>query len=132
MIAASYPVLDSFLTMLYFFLFVIWIWLLITVFIDIFRSHDMGGGVKAVWVIFVIIFPFLGVFIYLSHAAARCTIGPRPRQRSSSSSSTPTLVRPPAPRAATPPAALEARRPEFRRRITDAEFEAQKAKLLAS
>ena len=61
----QYPILDFFLTMLYFFLFVIWIWLLITVFIDIFRSHDMGGVGKALWVIFVIVLPFLGVFVYL-------------------------------------------------------------------
>src|ERR1700757_1892919 len=61
----QYPILDFFLTMLYLFLFVIWIWLLITVFIDIFRSHDMGGGAKALWCIFVIILPFLGVFVYL-------------------------------------------------------------------
>ena len=61
----QYPILDFFLTMLYFFLFIIWIWLLITVFVDIFRSHDMGGGAKALWVIFVIILPFLGVFVYL-------------------------------------------------------------------
>ena len=65
MIASSYPILDAFLTMLYFFLFVIWIWLLIMVFVDIFRSHDMGGGAKALWVIFIIVLPFLGVFIYL-------------------------------------------------------------------
>ena len=65
MIASSYPILDIFLTTLYFFLFIIWIWLLITVFIDIFRSRDMGGGAKALWVIFVIILPFLGVFVYL-------------------------------------------------------------------
>jgi hypothetical protein len=65
MLASSYPILDAFLTMLYFFLFVIWIWLLIMVFMDIFRSHDMGGGAKALWVIFIIILPFLGVFIYL-------------------------------------------------------------------
>jgi Short C-terminal domain/Phospholipase_D-nuclease N-terminal len=67
MLAATYqyPILDFFLTMLYFFLFIIWIWLLITVFVDIFRSHDMGGFAKALWVIFVIILPFLGVFVYL-------------------------------------------------------------------
>jgi hypothetical protein len=67
MLAATYqyPILDFFLTMLYFFLFVIWIWLLITVFVDIFRSHDMGGWAKALWVIFIIILPFLGVFVYL-------------------------------------------------------------------
>ena len=61
----QYPILDFFLTMLYFFLFIIWIWLLITVFMDIFRSHDMGGWAKALWVIFVIVVPFLGVFVYL-------------------------------------------------------------------
>ena len=51
--------------MLYFFLFFIWIWILIQVFIDIFRSHDMGGWSKALWVIFVIVLPYLGVFVYL-------------------------------------------------------------------
>ena len=51
--------------MLWFFLFIVWIWLLIIVFADIFRSHDLGGFAKALWVIFVIILPFLGVFIYL-------------------------------------------------------------------
>src|SRR3974390_3556144 len=65
MLASDYPILDIFLTMLYFFLFFIWIWLLITVFVDIFRSHDMSGGIKALWCIFVVILPFLGVFVYL-------------------------------------------------------------------
>jgi ABC-type multidrug transport system fused ATPase/permease subunit len=65
MLASTYPILDAFLTMLYFFLFIIWIWLLITVFIDVFRSHDIGGLAKALWVIFIIVLPFLGVFVYL-------------------------------------------------------------------
>src|ERR1700683_1432213 len=65
MLASSYPVLDAFLTTLYFFMFIIWIWLLFMVFIDIFRSHDLGGLAKALWVIFIIILPFLGVFVYL-------------------------------------------------------------------
>ena len=67
MLAASYqyPILDFFLTMLYFFLFIIWIWLLIMVFSDIFRSHDLGGWAKALWSIFIIVIPFLGVFVYL-------------------------------------------------------------------
>jgi Phospholipase_D-nuclease N-terminal len=47
------------------FLFVIWFWLLIVVFGDIFRSHDMGGWAKALWVIFVIVIPFLGILVYL-------------------------------------------------------------------
>jgi ABC-type multidrug transport system fused ATPase/permease subunit len=65
MLATDYPVLDLFLTMLYFFLFFIWIWLAIMVFFDIFRSHDISGWVKALWVIFIIIFPFLGILVYL-------------------------------------------------------------------
>ena len=67
MLAASYqyPILDFFLTMLYFFLFIIWIWLLIMVFSDIFRSHDLGGWAKALWSIFIIVIPFFGVFVYL-------------------------------------------------------------------
>ena len=56
---------QVFLSMLYFFLFFIWIWLLIVVFSDIFRSHDMSGFAKAMWVIFVIILPYLGVLVYL-------------------------------------------------------------------
>jgi hypothetical protein len=51
--------------MLWFFVFFIWIWLLITVFADIFRSHDMGGFAKFLWVLFVILIPYLGVFVYL-------------------------------------------------------------------
>ena len=65
MLASSYPLLDLFWTMLWFFLFIVWIWLLIVVFADIFRSHDIGGFAKALWVIFIIILPFLGVFVYL-------------------------------------------------------------------
>ena len=65
MVAASYPFLDVLWSMVIFFMFVIWIWLLITVFADVFRRHDIGGGMKAVWLIFVILLPYLGVFIYL-------------------------------------------------------------------
>ena len=65
MLAASYPFLDVLWTMCIFFLFFIWIWLLITVFADIFRRHDIGGGSKALWIIFVILLPYLGVFVYL-------------------------------------------------------------------
>jgi ABC-type multidrug transport system fused ATPase/permease subunit len=65
MLAYDYPLLGIFWTMLWFFLFFIWIWILITVFADIFRSHDLGGFAKALWTIFVIIVPILGVLIYL-------------------------------------------------------------------
>jgi Short C-terminal domain/Phospholipase_D-nuclease N-terminal len=64
-IAADYPFLDVVWTMFIFFAWVIWFWLLITVFADVFRRHDIGGGAKALWLIFVIVLPFLGVFIYL-------------------------------------------------------------------
>ena len=59
------PLLDLFWAMLWFFLFFVWIWLLITVFADIFRSDDLSGWGKALWVLFVIILPYLGVLVYL-------------------------------------------------------------------
>ena len=65
MVAASYPFLDVLWSMVIFFAFIIWIWLLITVFADIFRRRDIGGGMKAIWIIFVILLPYLGVLIYL-------------------------------------------------------------------
>jgi hypothetical protein len=65
MFATSYPLLNVFLTMLEFFAFFVWVWLVISIFSDIFRSHDMGGGAKAGWVILVIVLPFLGTFLYL-------------------------------------------------------------------
>ena len=65
MLAADYPFLDVLWTMLIFFAWVIWFWILITVFADLFRRKDIGGGAKVLWTIFVIILPFLGVFIYL-------------------------------------------------------------------
>jgi ABC-type multidrug transport system fused ATPase/permease subunit len=64
-LAYTYPLLSIFWTMLEIFFFIIWIYLLFMVFVDIFRSHDMGGVAKALWVIFVIVLPFLGVFVYL-------------------------------------------------------------------
>ena len=65
MIAANYPFLDVMWTMLVFFAWVIWFWLLITVFSDVFRRHDISGWGKTGWTIFVIVLPYLGVFIYL-------------------------------------------------------------------
>ncbi len=56
---------DVFLWMLEFFLFVIWFWLLIAIFSDLFRDHETSGGVKVLWVIFLILLPFLGILIYL-------------------------------------------------------------------
>ena len=64
-IAADYPFLDVFWTMIIFFCWVIWIWMMILILSDIFRRHDIGGWHKALWIVFLIVLPFLGVLIYL-------------------------------------------------------------------
>jgi len=61
----SYPLLGAFWTILEIFLWVLWIWVLIYVFIDIFRSHDLSGWAKALWFIFVLFIPLIGVLVYL-------------------------------------------------------------------
>src|SRR5262245_28476950 len=65
LIASDYPFLDILWTLIIFFAWVIYIWVAITVLVDVFRRHDIGGGVKAGWVILVILVPFLGVLLYL-------------------------------------------------------------------
>lgn len=61
----NYPLLNLFWTMLWFFLFIAWLWLLFSVFGDIFRSRDLSGWAKALWTLFIIVLPLLGVLIYL-------------------------------------------------------------------
>lgn len=61
----NYPLLDAFWTMFMIFAFVVWFWLIIMIFMDIFRSHDMGGVAKTLWVVFVVFLPVLGILIYL-------------------------------------------------------------------
>jgi Phospholipase_D-nuclease N-terminal/Short C-terminal domain len=82
--AASYPFLEIVWTMLVFFAWVIWFWMLITVLTDLFRRHDISGWGKAAWSLFVIVLPFLGVFIYLiaqgRHMAERQSAGMRASQ----------------------------------------------------
>ena len=65
LLAADYPFLDVLWSMLIFVAFLLWIWLAVTCFVDIFRRHDIGGFVKALWVIVIIITPYFGVLIYL-------------------------------------------------------------------
>jgi ABC-type multidrug transport system fused ATPase/permease subunit len=132
MLASSYPILDIFLTMLYFFALVIWIWLLILVFMDIFRSHDLGGGAKALWVIFVIVLPLLGVLVYLiargskmqerrlDEAAQQQKAFEKYVQQTAGGSGTSTADQ------LSKLADLKAKGA-----LSDAEFEAQKAKILA-
>ncbi len=135
MLAATYqyPILDFFLTMLYFFLFVIWIWLLITVFIDVFRSHDMGGWAKALWVIFIIVLPFLGVFVYLIARGGK--MHERAAQQAAQQQKAfDQYVKQTAGSAADTTADQLAKLADLKSQgvLTDAEFEAQKAKILAS
>jgi hypothetical protein len=65
LVLAAYSFLDVMWTMLVFFAWVIWFWILITVFADLFRRHDISGWAKALWIIFVIVLPYVGVLIYL-------------------------------------------------------------------
>jgi hypothetical protein len=65
MLATSYPLVDIFWSMLEFVIFFLWIWLAISVFGDIFRSHDLSGASKMLWVVFVVLLPYLGIFAYL-------------------------------------------------------------------
>ena len=65
MFAYDYPVLGVFWSMFIFFLWVLWFFLLFRVIADVFRSHDLGGVAKTLWLVFVLLVPFLGVFVYV-------------------------------------------------------------------
>jgi Phospholipase_D-nuclease N-terminal/Short C-terminal domain len=65
LVAADYPFLEVLWTLLVFFAWVAWFWLLISVASDVFRRHDIGGGKKTVWLLFMLFVPFIGVLIYL-------------------------------------------------------------------
>jgi hypothetical protein len=135
MLAATYqyPILDFFLTMLYFFLFIIWIWLLITVFMDVFRSHDMGGVAKALWVIFIIVLPFLGVFVYLIARGGKMHER-QAQQAAQQQQAFDQYVREAAGTSGADTASQLSKLADLKSQgvLTDAEFEAQKAKILAS
>jgi hypothetical protein len=131
MFAYTYPLADLFGTMLGFFILIIWFWLLIVVFSDIFRSQDMGGGAKALWVIFVIILPFLGIFVYLIARGGkmheRAATQAAQQQKAFDSYVKETAG------TGTNSADQLAKLADLRKQgvLTDAEFEAQKAKILA-
>ena len=129
MLAYDYPLLGVFWTMLWFFLWVIWLILLFRVIGDVFRSHDMGGVSKALWLIFVIVFPFLGVLIYViarGHQMSRRDMERMKAQQDAFDS----YVRQTA--GASSSADEIAKLAELRDRgvITEADFQAQKAKVL--
>ena len=129
MSAYIYPQGGIFWTMLELFLFIVWFWILIAIFGDIFRSHDMGGWAKALWVIFVVVLPFLGILIYLIARGGKMqersleqaqrqqkAFDAQVRQATGSSSQADEL----------------AKLADLKEKgaLTDAEFQAQKAKLL--
>jgi hypothetical protein len=133
MFASSFPLLDVFWVMLEFFLFFIWIWLLIMVFSDIFRSHDMGGGSKAIWSIFIIILPFLGVFVYLL-ARGSSMHERQVKQVQAQQEAFDSYIRQAAGASGGASSADQlVKLADLRSRgvLTDAEFEAQKAKILS-
>ena len=131
MLAYDYPLLGIFWTMLWFFLWFAWIVLLVRVFADIFRSHDLGGVAKALWAIFVILVPFLGVFVYViargHHMAERDVAEARSRDQAFQS-----YVKDVAGNGSASKADELSKLAELKDRgvITDAEFQQQKAKLL--
>ncbi len=130
MLAYTYPLLNVFWTMLEFFLFFLWIWLLIIIFGDIFRSHDMGGFAKAIWVLFVIIIPYLGVLIYL--IARGGSMHERAEQAAAQQQKAfDSYVKQAAGGSSSVDALSKLADLKAKGAITDAEFEAEKAKLLA-
>ena len=130
MIAYTYPLLSIFWTMLEFFLFFLWIWLLIIVFLDVFRSHDMGGFAKALWVIFLIILPFLGVLIYLIARGGKMQERAA-EQAAQQQKAFDSYVKEAAGSSSDADELAKLADLKSKGVLTDAEFEAQKAKLLS-
>jgi len=130
MLAYDYPILGVFWSMLIFFLFFAWLILLFRVFVDIFRT-DMGGFAKAIWAVFVIIVPFLGVFLYvIVHGD-----GMRSRDiadAKQSEAAFQTYVRQTVGSGGVADELSKLSDLRASGALTDAEFEAQKAKLLAT
>ncbi len=133
MLAYDYPLGGVFLSMLYFFLFFIWIWILFTVLIDIFRSGDLNGWVKALWCIFVIIVPFLGVFVYLIARGGKMQER-RVQDVAQQQKAMDQAVRQAAGTSGGDVASQLSQLADLQSQgvITDAEFEAQKAKILSA
>jgi Short C-terminal domain/Phospholipase_D-nuclease N-terminal len=126
----TYPLLDIFWTMLWFFCFFIYIWLLVVIFSDIFRSHDMGGWAKAGWVIFVIVLPFLGILIYLIARGGKMHER-QMREATQAQQQFDSYVKDVAGSSGTADQLEKLANLRQQGVITDAEFESQKAKLLA-
>ena len=126
----SYPLLGAFWTILEIFLWVLWIWVLIYVFIDIFRSHDLSGWAKALWFIFVLFIPLIGVLVYL--IARGGSMQERAQQQAQQADREARQYIQEAAGSGTPADQLT-KLADLRDRgvITAAEFESEKAKILA-
>jgi len=129
MTAYTYPLADLFGTMFGVFVFLIWFWLLVIIFGDIFRSRDMGGGAKALWVLFVIILPFLGILVYLIARGGK--MHERAEQAAQQQQAFDAYVKQTAGSGNSVDQLAKLADLKQQGAITDAEFEAQKAKLLA-
>ena len=130
MLAYDYPLLGVFWTMTFWFLWIAWIVILIRVIADIFRSHDLGGGAKALWAIFVVIIPWLGVLIYLiarGHKMADHDV----QQAQAQDAAFRSYVQNAAGSGGTADELAKLADLQTKGVITDAEFVQQKAKLLA-
>ena len=130
MLGYTYPILSLIWMMFMFFVFVLWIWLLISVFMDIFRSSDLSGGLKAVWVLFVIILPFLGVLVYLIARGGKMHERAA-EQAAQQQKAFDSYVKQAAGSGSTTDELSKLADLKQSGAITDAEFEAQKAKILA-
>ncbi len=135
MLAYDYPVLGVFFTMLWFFLWILWLILVFRVVSDIFRSDDLGGFAKVLWLVLILFLPFLGVFIYLIARGREMTQRDIERQRAAEASFR-DYVRDAAGTAGEGSASSAdelAKLADLRDRgvLSDEEFQAQKARLLA-
>ena len=132
----SYPLLNIFWTMFEFFAWVAWIWVLVWVITDIFRSPDLSGGAKAGWFAFVFFIPLIGLLVYLiarggdMHDRAEARAARDAEYRRSYTSSVPASAAP-EPRGSTVDQLQGLADARDRGTITDQEFETQKAKILA-
>ena len=131
MFAYDYPVMGVFWSMFIFFIWILWFMLLFKVFIDIFRSDDLGGGGKALWAIFVILVPFLGIFVYL--IARGKDMGKRDMAQAQAQDAQFRAYVQDAAASGGSSADQLAKLADLKDRgvISDAEFQAQKAKILA-
>jgi energy-coupling factor transporter transmembrane protein EcfT len=131
MLGDSYPAGSVFLSILWFFLFIMWFMILFQVIVDVFRSKDMGGWAKAAWLVFVFVLPFLGVFVYLIARGGKMAEH-RAQDFQAQDAAARDYIRDAAGTAASPADEIS-RLHDLKEKgaITDAEFEAAKAKALS-